>query len=132
MDLAQPVMSKAMENRRVIEISFNDIESLDKALNKEVGRMSIPSDVVWKLRELGIYTPIAEEQEIRARNVGASNYSRKFIQPWAIWQEYHLDPWDADIIKRVLREKDGEPREQDYKKIIHICEEKLRQIHTRK
>lgn len=37
-------------------------------------------------------------------------------------------PWDADIIKRVLRTKVGEERATDYEKIIHICKERLRQI----
>ena len=42
--------------------------------------------------------------------------------------EYNLNPWDADIIKRVLRTKKGESRESDYNKIIHDCKERLRQI----
>lgn len=54
-------------------------------------------------------------------NVGASDYSKHRIQPWDIWEEYNLNPWDADIIKRVLRTKQGEDRRMDYEKIIHIC-----------
>lgn len=64
----------------------------------------------------------------RSHNVGKSNYSKKFIQPWAIILEYGLDYWDGDIIKRVLRTKEEEPESLDYEKIIHICQEKLRQI----
>jgi len=43
-------------------------------------------------------------------------------KPWDIWKEYHLNPWDADIIKRVLRIKGEtgismeESRLLDYKK----------------
>ena len=66
--------------------------------------------------------------EVRQYNVGASDYSKHKIQPWDIWEEYKLDPWDADIIKRVLRHKSTDSRESDYKKIIHICLEKIRQI----
>lgn len=40
--------------------------------------------------------------------------------------EYNLNPWDADIIKRILRDK-GE-RRLDYEKIKHICDERIRQI----
>lgn len=83
-----------------------------------------------KLRYLGIVDDIG----IRKSNVGASNYSEHVIQPWSIWLDYNLDPWDADIIKRVLRTK-AEPcmsiteaRIVDYAKIIHICKEKIRQL----
>ena len=61
-------------------------------------------------------------------NVGASDYATKKIQPWDIWREYKLNPWDADIVKRVLRNKEGDSRELDYEKIIHICRERLAQL----
>lgn len=65
---------------------------------------------------------------VRDHNVGASDYSRHLIQPWSIWADYALNPFDADIIKRVLREKAGEDRRMAYEKIIHICQERIRQI----
>lgn len=61
----------------------------------------------------------------REFNVGSSDYSNHKIQPWQIWIEYKLNPFDADIVKRVLRTKDGECRTLDYEKIIHICQERL-------
>lgn len=61
-------------------------------------------------------------------NVGASDYSKHKIQPWDIWEEYNLNPWDADIIKRVLRTKAGEDRKLDYEKIIHICKKRIEQL----
>lgn len=67
-------------------------------------------------------------EECRAYNVGTSDYSQHKIQPWQIWYDYKLNPWDADIIKRVLRTKEGTPRKEDYEKIIHICLERIRQI----
>ena len=63
----------------------------------------------------------------RAYNVGNSDYAKHKIQPWAIWLEYQLNPWDADIVKRVLRTKEGE-RRLDYEKIIHICQERIEQL----
>jgi hypothetical protein len=63
----------------------------------------------------------------RYYHVGESDYSDHKIQPWDIWLEYDLNPWDADIIKRVLRAKPGE-RRLDYEKIKHICDERIRQI----
>ncbi len=68
------------------------------------------------------------ETNPRDHNVGTSDYATHKIQPWDIWLEYDLDPWDADIIKRVLRRKEGESRRLDYEKIIHVAQEKIRQI----
>lgn len=70
----------------------------------------------------------SEDDTTRNHNIGTSNYSKHIIQPWSIWLDYNLDPWDADIVKRVLRTKNGEPRKQDYEKIIHICKEKIAQL----
>ena len=64
---------------------------------------------------------------VRDRHVGTADYSERKIQPWDIWLEYRLNPWDADIIKRVLRNKPGQ-RRLDYEKIIHVCQERIRQI----
>ena len=80
-----------------------------------------------KLICLGLYDPSG----IRDDNAGKSNYNKHFIQPWSIWLDYpELTPFDCDIIKRVLRTKD-EARLLDYKKIIHICNERIRQIATK-
>ena len=66
--------------------------------------------------------------EVRGHNVGASDYSKRLIQPWSVWLCYDLNPWDADIVKRVLRTKETDSRRMDYEKIIHICQERIRQI----
>lgn len=66
----------------------------------------------------------------RKYNVGESNYSDFSIQPWDIWKAYSLNPWDADIIKRVLRDKKNDSRKLDYEKIIHICKERINHIET--
>lgn len=72
--------------------------------------------------------PVSENDNIRSFNVGSSDYSKHFIQPWSIWIDYDLNAFDADIVKRVLRNKSGTSRAEDYEKIIHICNERLRQI----
>lgn len=69
-----------------------------------------------------------QQTDTRSYNVGASDYSKHRIQPWDIWIEYGLNPFDADIVKRVLRRKAGEDRVTDYKKIVHICQERIRQL----
>jgi len=71
-------------------------------------------------------------EECRKYNIGQSDYAQKGIQPWDIWKDWKLDPWDADIIKRISRHKLGTPRKEDYEKIIHICLEKIRQLNEEK
>lgn len=88
----------------------------------------ISDELYSELKHLGIIHD--EENNVRDYNVGESDYATRIIQPWSIWIEYNLNPFDADIIKRVLRNKLGESRKSDYEKIIHICKERIRQIET--
>jgi hypothetical protein len=67
-------------------------------------------------------------ENVQSYNVGKSDYSKHAIQPWDIWKEYNLNPWDADIVKRVLRSKEGESRTLDYEKIIHICKYRISEL----
>lgn len=85
--------------------------------------IEIPKALYDRLNYIGIIP-----NETRSHNVGASDYSKHVIQPWSIWRDYNLNPWDADIIKRILRTKETDTRKMDYKKIIHICQERIRQI----
>lgn len=91
--------------------------------------LNVDDTLAKRLIYLGIIPDSSREY-----NIGTSDYSKHVIQPWSIWLDYNLDPWDADIVKRVLRTKIEpgsslcESRILDYKKIIHICEEKLRQL----
>lgn len=71
---------------------------------------------------------MSASENVQSYNVGKSDYSKHAIQPWDIWKEYKLNPWDADIVKRVLRSKEGEARTLDYKKIIHICEYRISEL----
>lgn len=72
---------------------------------------------------------IIPKDSTRSTNVGKSNYSKHILQPWSIWMDYpELTSWDHDIIKRVLRTKKGDSRQLDYEKIIHICQERIRQL----
>jgi hypothetical protein len=91
--------------------------------------IKIPLELYTKLEALGLIP-----NEVRKNNVGKSDYSKHVIQPWSIWLDYNLNPWDADITKRVLRTKEEcgisptVSRIMDYKKIKHICDERLRQL----
>ena len=96
-------------------------------------QVTIDFNLYKELRKLGIIHDNIDGKDIRSFNVGNSDYSKHTIQPWAIWLDYpELTGWDQDIIKRVLRNKKGESREMDYEKIIHNCEERLRQLKIEK
>lgn len=71
---------------------------------------------------------MSASENIQNYNVGKSDYAKHAIQPWDIWKEYNLNPWDADIVKRVLRSKEGEARTLDYEKIIHICKYRIAEL----
>lgn len=85
----------------------------------------ISDELYSKLEVLGI---VGDDISSREYNIGFSNYADHIIQPWSIWIDWNLNPWDADIIKRVLRTKLNSSRKEDYCKIIHICEERIRQL----
>ncbi len=108
---------------------------LDCLLSDEKTAMTIVNlnkDTIIKLMYLGVLS--TNKKSCRSYNIGKSNYSEHVIQPWAIWQDYNLNPWDADIVKRILRTKqepgmsEVDSRVMDYEKIIHICKERIRQL----
>lgn len=59
------------------------------------------------------------EENIRSYCIGSSDYPNHRNQPWDLW-EYIFDGWRCDIIKRLLRTKEGNTRLMDYQKIRHI------------
>lgn len=83
---------------------------------------------------IGIQELCKNTENVMSYNIGFSDYSKRRIQPWDIWEEYKLNPWDADIVKRILRTKEEygmtlkESRLMDYEKIIHICKKRIDQI----
>lgn len=91
-------------------------------------KTEIPKDLYDRLYYLGVI----DKSGTRSYNVGSSDYAKHTIQPYSIWLDYNLNAWDADIVKRILRKKDGESRKMDYEKIIHVCNERIRQIDLEK
>lgn len=97
----------------------------------ELNYISIPLELYNNFNKLGLIP-----NDVREANVGKSNYAKHTIQPWSIWIDYDLNPWDADIVKRILRTKEEEgislkeSRLMDYEKIIHICQERMRQLNN--
>lgn len=103
------------------------ITELTNHSNVKLKTIQIDVNLYNKLKYLGILG----DSKVRTHNVGASNYSSNehVIQPWTIWLDYpNLTPFDHDIIKRILREKATDSRTLDYQKVMHICEERIRQI----
>ncbi len=95
-------------------------------------------DIVNEYLEHQEKTKVGEGTSSVTRNthVGSSDYSKNRIQPWDVWIEYGLNPWDADIMKRIIRTKvtagvsPQTSRIEDYNKIQHICQERIDQINA--
>lgn len=69
-----------------------------------------------------------EVNDVRSYNIGKSDYAKHCFQPWQFWIWYRLNPFDGDLLKRTLRSKETDPRIMDYRKIKHICLERIRQF----
>lgn len=104
---------------------------MTKHSQKTVKQLPISIELYNRLVKVGIIL-----DSTRQHNIGSSDYSQHLIQPWSIWIDYNLNAFDADIIKRVLRTKkysdktEQQSRIEDYKKIIHICQERIRQLNN--
>ena len=67
----------------------------------------------------------------KVRNVveGSSDYNKHRYQIWDIWIKFRINNgFDCDLVKRTLRTKQTDPRILDYKKMVHICSERIRQF----
>ena len=126
-EAAQIIRTAVLKEEGKSEYSDQDIkialEIATELLDSHPEHKIISREEYKKLARVGILNT-----SVRAYNRGNSDYSQHVIQPWSIWIDWNLNPWDADIVKRVLRTKQGESRLLDYEKIIHICEERIRQI----
>ena len=96
-----------------------DMEDVKRRHEDYVDQQKMGEELFHKIKDL---------QDTKSHNIGESDYAKHKIQPWDIWEEYKLNPWDADIVKRVLRTKTGNNRIMDYEKMIHICQERIRQL----
>lgn len=102
-------------------------------MNQEIINSCPEEDIIKKEYEVSSQI---ETKDTRNYNIGNSNYSSmpKGYQPWDLWKIFHMNPFDADILKRLLRTKAesgmtmAESRKLDYQKIIHVCQERINQI----
>ena len=150
-DLAQGTLKKAKEigsliQEEVVELKkefeetvkeYQEEQNVSQSDTNETGDMTtitIPTKLCKKLQYLALIPdPENPYSNCRTYNEGKSDYSKHLIQTWTIWQDYpELDPWQKDIIKRTLRIKTKEDEILDTKKIIHICNERLRQLEYEK
>lgn len=125
-------MAKIFEPKKYHDEFGGADSSLDETIPNQTLRKStreIDGDLYDYLVKLGIL-----HNEVRNYHIGSSDYSFKIIQPWSVWIDWNLNPWDADIVKRIERKKEipgmteTESRIEDYKKIKHICDERIRQL----
>ena len=112
--------------------------------NKQI-QCRLKGDVVWKDFASNASPSWLDEYEYRIKpetesrndspkedhrkyNIGDSDYNQYLYQVWDIWRDFNLNPWEADIVKRVLRHKKGE--ENDLKKINHTLNEMMSQTNN--
>lgn len=57
------------------------------------------------------------------KQIGGSHYTEHKIQPWDIIDEYHLNFYEGNVLKYLLRNKGN--RKEDIKKAIHYLEKIL-------
>ena len=100
----------------------------EKITGTKIDRKTDSDKTIYPFNYVEVTTTKPVESDVRSYNVGDSDYSKHKTQPWDLWCEYKLNPFDADIVKRVLRHKKTDSRKMDYEKIIHICKERIRQI----
>ena len=63
------------------------------------------------------------EERASDKQVGGDHYKKHLIQPWDIIDAYHLDFYEGNALKYLLRTKGS--REEDIKKAIHYLEKIL-------
>ena len=70
-----------------------------------------------------------ETNDVRSYVNGTSDYNEHKYQVWDFWIKYKINNgFDCDLTKRILRKKSTDPRILDYKKMVHICSERIRQF----
>ena len=129
---------KADNGGNHIAVDGTSFDTLEEALNHNYTLIATSSaDEYCSEIKLDSDSPKQFTQKIqnhRDYNIGSSNYASMKIQPWDVWKDWKLDPWDADIIKRISRTKEipnrsfEDARIEDYEKIKHICDEKIYQL----
>lgn len=111
-----------------IKVEIQMLDDIIKELESKPVKAEVEEDLPNPPTNIPTLQGHSSNEDTRSYNIGVSDYSKHEIQPWDIWLEYNLNPWDADIVKRILRKKHTDGRRLDYEKIIHICKERLRQI----
>ena len=87
-----------------------------------------------KVEQEPVKSYVKKTENHRDYNIGSSNYASMKIQPWDVWSAWNLNPWDADMVKRIARTKkipgmsEIEARIEDYEKIKHNCDERIFQL----
>lgn len=129
----EPIVFSDIPNHGLIPVTDKSDDTFVKPLSADKIRIQgiYSKDVLDAFKEKAPSEPKLLHKNV---NIGASNYADFKIQPWDIWREYGLNPWDADIIKRILRTKvltgvsKTDARLEDYEKIKHICDERIAQL----
>jgi len=89
-------------------------------INKGVcGKSTSRIDIIGQNGNDGLHY----EERASDKQVGGDHYKKHLIQPWDIIDAYHLDFYEGNALKYLLRTKGS--REEDIKKAIHYLEKLL-------
>ena len=89
-------------------------------INKGVcGKSTSRIDIIGQNGNDGLHY----EERASDKQVGGDHYKKHLIQPWDIIDAYHLDFYEGNALKYLLRTKGS--REEDIKKAIHYLEKIL-------
>ena len=53
------------------------------------------------------------------QQIGGDHYKKHTIQPWHIWEDYNMNPWQANALKYLLRYNDKDKPLEDLYKCMH-------------
>lgn len=104
-----------------------NVHVVDPVANEEHGKKCVTCSCVDFQPRAGcsdVSADVPAEKGARHQQVGGDHYRVHKIQPWQIWEEYGLDPWQANALKYLLRagHKEGVKASEDYRKAIHYLQ----------
>lgn len=56
------------------------------------------------------------------QQIGGDHYKKHTIQPWHIWEDYNMNPWQANALKYLLRYNDKDKPLEDLYKCKHYID----------
>lgn len=110
------------------EAKFAELGRYDLINKGACGKATSRVDIIGQNGNDGLHYQVDTENfdipnKSSDKQVGGDHYKKHLIQPWDIIDAYHLDFYEGNALKYLLRTKGS--REEDIKKAIHYLEKIL-------